>query len=513
MTQVFRSLPVPLFLAFVLFAVTSPVARPIVAEEAGLSNITVANRAVVHIRTTFFTHSYENPWNAPLIRRASGTGFIIAGNRILTNAHVVSQANTLRVQRPTQRTDYEARVLHIAHDCDLAMLVVDDPAFFEDATPLEIGETPELNTTVEVIGFPIGGDRVSITRGVVSRMGMDTYSHSQIDSHLTLQVDAAINPGNSGGPALQNGRVIGVAFQVLSQGENLGYLIPPPVVNKFLTDIKDGKYDGYIEFGAFQMETTNPTLRKATGVEQTSPAPDTGVLIYRIIPGSSADGILKPGDILLSVNGQSITESGDVQLNGSLIQYTQLIDNLGAGDPMQVEVWRDGKRMRLDMNARITRLLDFQRRNNDSGPVYAIYAGLVFQPLDANLMETFAAQWAQAGRPEIFYRYSYYLSGEIYRETKIDVVFTRRLADRVNLYAENFEGRIVESVNAKPVKSFQDFVAQVDAAIASEKYLILRFRGIPRPLVLKSEDIRAAQTAIPEKYGIRSDRNLKGRAE
>ena len=128
-------------------------------------------------------------------------------------------------------------------------------------------------------------------------------------------------------------------------------------------------------------------------------------------------------------------------------------------------------------------------------------------------METFAAQWAQAGRPEIFYRYSYYLSGEIYRETKIDVVFTRRLADRVNLYAENFEGRIVESVNAKPVKSFQDFVAQVDAAIASEKYLILRFRGIPRPLVLKSEDIRAAQTAIPEKYGIRSDRNLKCRAE
>ncbi|MEQ9366930.1 MAG: serine protease, partial [Leptospirales bacterium] len=172
--------------AFVFFFSSS--AGSAVAETQQLSNIEVANRAVVHISSTFFTHSYENPWNAPLIRRASGTGFIIAGNRIVTNAHVVSQANTLRVQRPTQRTDYEARVLHIAHDCDLAMLVVEDPAFFEDSTPLEIGPTPALNTSVEVIGFPIGGDRVSITRGVVSRMGMDTYSHSQIDSHLTLQV-------------------------------------------------------------------------------------------------------------------------------------------------------------------------------------------------------------------------------------------------------------------------------------------------------------------------------------
>ncbi len=492
------------------FAIT-PMERPVLAETRDLSNIDVANRAVVHIRSTFFTHSYENPWNAPLIRRASGTGFIIEGNRIVTNAHVVSQANTLRVQRPTQRTDYEARVLHIAHDCDLAMLVVEDPAFFKDSTPLEIGPTPALNTSVEVIGFPIGGDRVSITRGVVSRMGMDTYSHSQIDSHLTLQVDAAINPGNSGGPALQNGRVIGVAFQVLSQGENLGYLIPPPVVNKFLTDIKDGKYDGYIEFGAFQMATTNPTLRAATGVEEAAPAPDTGVLVYRVIPGATADGILRPGDILLSINGHKITESGDVQLDGGLIQYTQLIDNLGPGDPIQAEIWRDGKRIKLDMAARITRLIEFQRRNHDTGPSYAIFAGLVFQPLDANLMETFASRWAQAGRPEIFYRYSYFLSGEIYRETEIDVVFTRRLAAQVNLYAQDFEGRIVESVNGTAVKNFREFVKLIDATLEKERYLILRFRGIPRPLVLKSADIRAAATEIPEKYGIRADRNLQGR--
>jgi S1-C subfamily serine protease len=487
------------------------VAAPVAADQTGKSNLAVANRAVVHIETTFFTHSYENPWNAPTIRRAAGTGFIVADNRIVTNAHVVSQANTLRVRRPNQRTDYEARVLHIAHDCDLAMLGVDDPAFFEDAVPLEIGPTPELNTPVDVIGFPIGGDRVSITRGVVSRMGMDLYSHSQIDSHLTIQVDAAINPGNSGGPALQDGRVIGVAFQTLSQGENLGYLIPPPVVNKFLTDIEDGHYDGYIEFGAFEMPTTNPTLRAAVGVEQAVSAPDTGVLIYQVIPGATVDGILKPGDILLEVSGKPVTESGDVEINGSLMQYSQLIDNLDPGDPIQVVVWRDGKKHAIELKARITDLIQFQRRNYDSAPTFVIYGGLVFQPLDANLMEAYAPGWAKAGRPEIFYRYNYYLVGEIYKNTKIDVVFSRRLADRVNLYAEEFEGRLVATVNGEAVQSFHQFVELVDRTLKEEQFLILRFHGVPRPLVLRSADVRDTRQTIPAQYGIRQDRHLKGR--
>ena len=481
---------------------------------SGESKIDVANQAVVRIRTTYFRHSYQNPWNAPSISRASGTGFIVAGNRILTNAHVVSEANTLRVQRPRQRTDFEARVVHIAHDCDLAMLAVDDPAFFEDSTPLEIGDTPALNTPVEVIGFPIGGDRVSITRGVVSRLGMDLYSHSQIDYHLTIQVDAAINSGNSGGPALQNGRVIGVAFQTLRQGENLGYLIPPPVIRKFLTDIKDGKYDGYIEFGVFEQPTVNSTLRRALEVETAEQPPNTGVLVYKIIPGASADGFLEPGDVLLSVNGNAISESGDVEIDGALMPYSQLIDNLEPGAPIQVEVWRGGKtRRKLTVPARITDVIAFQRLNYDTPPAYVIYGGLVFQPLDENLMQTYGGAWANAGRPEILYRYNYYLHGEIYKDSRIDVVLTRRLVDEVNLYAAPFEGRIVESVNGTAVRNFLEFTRLTDAALKNEKFMILRFVDQPLPLILRSKDVQSARSRVQKKYGVRNDRNVEGRGQ
>ena len=93
-----------------------------------------------------------------------------------------------------------------ADDCDLAILVVGDPAFFEDTVPVQFGGLPRINSTVQTCGFPMGGRQISITEGVVSRLETSVYSHSQAAQHLVVQTDAAINPGNSGGPVFQGGK-------------------------------------------------------------------------------------------------------------------------------------------------------------------------------------------------------------------------------------------------------------------------------------------------------------------
>src|SRR5262249_4689183 len=146
----------------------------------------------------------------------------------------------LTVEKEGDPRKYVAQVEHIAHDCDLALLKVDDPGFFKDTKPLPIGGLPELESTVTTFGYPVGGERLSVTRGVVSRIDFRTYSHSIVDSHLTIQIDAAINPGNSGGPVMQDGYVVGVAFQGYSGdvAQNVGYMIPTPVIQHFLDDIK-----------------------------------------------------------------------------------------------------------------------------------------------------------------------------------------------------------------------------------------------------------------------------------
>lgn len=488
-------------------------------EDDGGNDVQAAYRAVVRITTIGFNFSYVTPWQSPNLNRSGGTGFIIEGNRIITNAHVVSQAGSIKVRRPNQGTEYDARITYIAHDCDLAMLEVDEKEFFRDSLPLKIGNPPRLNSPVVVIGFPIGGEQVSITRGIVSRLGMDVYSHSQIDAHKVIQVDAAINPGNSGGPALQNGSVIGIAFQVYRQGQNLGYLIPPEVINKFIKDVGDGTYDGYIDFGTLEIGTTNPILRRALGLEAAlvDPAsgihePNTGVLIYSIIPGSSADGYLRPGDILLSINNSPITHQGEITLNGQMQAYSELIDNVGHGSMIGVEIWRDGKRRHLSFPARRASIYDFQRINYDTPPDFYLTGGLLFQPLNANLFLTYARKWAAEGHSDVLYRYRYYIYHRLYRQSAIDVVLTRRLSDPMNLYADSFLHGIVESVNGTRVRDFTHFVQMIDRIITTEKFLVLRFRNRFTPLVLRTADLKTSGQIL-RKYGIPEDRRIARRSK
>ena len=424
------------------------------------------------------------------------------GRRILTNAHVVSGANTIRLKRADQSIDYEAELVHIAHDCDLALLSVKDKRFFAGAQTLTIGDLPELNSPVEVIGFPIGGKRVSITRGIVSRINMDVYSHSSIDYHLIIQVDAAINPGNSGGPAMQGGKLIGVAFQALTGAENLGYLIPPQIVKRFLADIEDGNYDGYTEFGVLSIPTIHKSLQKALGLGHILQTPLTGVLVYDFIPSSSAKGHLQPGDILFKVNGKEVSESGDVNINGNLQNYTQLVDNLELGDPVKVEILRKNKVMSLSFPSKITRVFASRRMRYESPPSYTISAGLLFQPLDANLMRNYRSYWSSKGRSEIIFRYNHFFQSKIYKQLSEDVVLTRRLADKVNIYADEFLHHLVKTVNAKKITGFAHFTQLLQKTRQREPYIVIGFHKLPYPLILRSKDLKAARARIFQRYGI-----------
>ena len=149
-------------------------------------------KGVVQIKVYSQGFDAFSPWMSTQLRQSTGTGFIIEKNKIVTNAHVVSNAKYIQVQRHNQTTWYEVEIEHIAHDCDLAMLRALDSTFYDDAHVFELGEIPALNSPVNVVGYPIGGDKISVSRGIVSRKEQSTYAHSQVDSHMVIQVDAAI---------------------------------------------------------------------------------------------------------------------------------------------------------------------------------------------------------------------------------------------------------------------------------------------------------------------------------
>jgi S1-C subfamily serine protease len=147
----------------------------------------------------------------------------------------------------------------------LALLTVDDEKFWINCKPLELSDSvPNLEDNVTVVGYPTGGSNISITKGIVSRIDMRVYTHSK-RKLLTIQVDAAINRGNSGGPAMNGKLVVGVAFQGSKSihANNIGYLIPIPVLKYFLNDVKkNGQTTGIPTVNMVCSSLTNENLRQ-----------------------------------------------------------------------------------------------------------------------------------------------------------------------------------------------------------------------------------------------------------
>ena len=193
---------------------------------------------VVKIHAVHHTPDLLRPWARNSPQQVKGSGVVIDGKRILTNAHVVRYASQIYVQ-PNQSADLiSARVEAMTPSMDLAVLKLDDESFFDKRGTLSFAdELPRVKDSVNVYGYPTGGTELSVTQGIVSRIEYTDYYYQA--SGLRIQVDAALNFGNSGGPAVSNGKLVGLVFSLIQNAQNIGYLIPVEEIRLFLADIAD----------------------------------------------------------------------------------------------------------------------------------------------------------------------------------------------------------------------------------------------------------------------------------
>ncbi|KAH0994274.1 hypothetical protein GBA52_018138 [Prunus armeniaca] len=179
--------------------------------------IELALDSVVKIFTVSSSPNYFLPWQNKSQRESMGSGFVIPGKKILTNAHVVADHTFVLVRKHGSPAKYRAQVKAVGHECDLAILSVESEEFWNGVNSLELGDIPFLQEAVAVVGYPQGGDNISVTKGVVSRVEPTQYVHGATQL-MAIQIDAAINPGNSGGPAIMGNKVAGVLMDDINAG-------------------------------------------------------------------------------------------------------------------------------------------------------------------------------------------------------------------------------------------------------------------------------------------------------
>ena len=341
--------------------------------------------SIVKIYTVAKLPDFTRPWNSA-IRRMSGSGAVIAGNRILTNAHVVANHTFIEVRRYGETKRYQAKVLFVSHQADLALITVEDKSFFEGITPLDFGDLPQIEQKVAVFGYPTGGNTLSITTGVVSRIEHHRYVHSN-EKFLAIQVDAAINPGNSGGPAISDGEIVGVVMQSRSRAQNIGYLVPTVVIEHFLNDIADGVYDGFAHTGLTIEKMENPTLRKLYRLDENT----TGELVVDWVYNSPAREVFQKEDIITAIDGHSIENDGTVEFRyHEYTSWKYYVDLHQMGESVEFTVIRKGKKMEvaLPLTRRVDDMLLVKTKRYDTMPSYFIYGGYVFTKLSSNLLSS-----------------------------------------------------------------------------------------------------------------------------
>ena len=448
--------------------------------------------AVVHVYVVKHTYSKLSPWNSST-EKGSGSGLIIEGGLILTNAHVASDATFLEVQRHGETERHEAEVVYISHESDLALLRPREAELYKAIKPLELGELPKTQQEVEVYGFPVGGNTLSITRGVVSRVEKQNYVHTG-ENLMAIQIDAAINFGNSGGPVISEGKVVGVAMQSALMTENIGYIIPTPIIRHFLDDIKDGKDDGFGFPGFLVQSTENPAMRNKYGLTDKQ----SGILVHKIYPQSPADGQLKVGDILTSIDGQTIQNNGTVEFRpGEYIDYTHYIDIHQLGEQLKLGILRDGQPMEvaLTLDRPGNDFLLIKPNQYDKQPTYFIFGGFVFMPLNQDVLDSIDPA------PDALAALSDQAPTADYREP---VLMAKVLPADINKDHHHDSGLLIQKVNGVPFPDFKTFYEKIQSS--TDRFITLEADD-GYQVVIDRAEAQAKQPDILLRYGINADRS------
>jgi S1-C subfamily serine protease len=304
---------------------------------------TVSNRVPDALQNPLFRRFFGDDEIQPeRIERGTGSGFIISPDgKLITNAHVVSGADTVSVTLKDGRT-FEGNVMGSDSVTDVAVIKIDAT----DLPTVTLGSSEDLmpGQWAIAIGNPLGLDN-TVTAGIISAIGRSSSQVGVPNKRVQfIQTDAAINPGNSGGPLLNDrGQVIGINTAIRADAQGLGFAIPIETAQRIAEQLFSTGQVQHPYLGIQMVDLTPDTIQKLREDSELNLNLDDkqGVLIVRVLDGTpAATAGLQKGDLILKVNGGEVITASDVQ---------QQVEETRIGEPVDVEIERNGESLTLSV--------------------------------------------------------------------------------------------------------------------------------------------------------------------
>jgi S1-C subfamily serine protease len=489
-----RGIVIGLFIAFFMVSGHGAVAIDSLSQPPIEESV---QKSVVKVFATICLPNLSKPWSKESPQEISGSGVVIEGKRILTNAHMVLYANQIQIQATESGNKVSAMVVAVAPGIDLAVLKLDDESFFSSHAPLSRDNTlPSIKDAVMAYGFPAGGAGLSITKGIVSRIEFAYYN--LLVSGLRVQIDAAINPGNSGGPVVVGNKMIGLAFSRRGGGtESIGYIIPCEEIELFLKDIADGRYDGKPTISDDFQSLENPALRVYLKIDKSV----SGLVVQK--PASLENVYpLKAWDVLTKIGGVSVDDQGMVTIGTNLrIKFNYLVQKIAQNGKIPITIVREGRSFTAQLPVHTPDQLLIADLQGEYPP-YFIYGPIVFSIATSQFiagLQSNIGTFAYLGSPLVSRR------GDkpSFPGEELVIVSSPLFPHALSTGYGNPIAQVVKSLNGVPIKNLLHLVNELRDA--PDDFVIISFQGRQgESLVFPKKAMQKATDEILSDNGIRS---------
>ena len=381
----------------------------------------------------FGPFSDENPHRSPE-QQGVGSGFVISSDGyILTNNHVVDEANQIKIKLADGK-EYDAKVVGRDPKTDLALLKAEGVSGLH---ALQLGDSDSLKVGnwVVAVGSPFGLEQ-TVTAGIVSAKGR-VIGSGPYDNFI--QTDASINPGNSGGPLLNTkGEVIGINTAIFSQsGGNvgIGFAIPVNMAKEIVPQLKDKGHvtRGWLGVG---IQKVTPELAKSFGLKE-----EKGALVSQVAKGGPADkGGIETGDVIVEFDGKQVADSNELP---------RMVAPLPVGKTVSVKILRGGNV--VDREVKIGQLEEQKEE---------VASDTTHKPLGMTVQNI---------TPEI--------AKGLGLKSESGILVASVVPGSQAAKADIRSGDVIQQVNKKPVKNVEDFKQKIENTKEQETILLLIQRG------------------------------------
>ncbi len=377
---------------------TAPKPSPLLplqrSQQAAVPVINASS--LLKVNVTYQNYNLQIPWQKESAGGRRGLGIVLKDNRVLVTAQMVADSTYIEFELPESGHKLPAKVVAVDYEANLALLAPHSPAkekeFFAGITPVEVDTSARIGDTLAVWQSGRVGDLI-VTPMRISKVMTQGYFVENA-AFLVYEATGIIRSESNSFtlPIVKGGKLAALLLRYDSKNQ-VATLLPAPIIDHFLKDVADGKYDGFPSLGIEFQITQDEQFREYLGLKGGAP----GVFISKVMKGGSADQAgMKPGDIMVAINGHAIDARGDYQdPQYGAVSASHLVRGRGfVGEDVEIKVLREGKEVAL--KGKLTRKQpdDYLVRPYlfDKGPKYVLSGGVLFQELTSAYLGAFGSE-------------------------------------------------------------------------------------------------------------------------